>query len=286
MIKSFKEQFSPMLLKEIYKSFNDKDYIYELKFDGVRAILYASKDYFKIISRNNTDLTNLFPELKSIQKIVTKETIFDGEIVIMNNNKPSFSSIQNRIHLKNKSRIETLSKQKPVTYIAFDCLYLNGDLTQKPLVKRKEILNKFKETDVFIKSRVFNDGIQLFNKVKEKGLEGIVAKLKKSDYIINKRCDNWLKIKNMNNGLFNVIGYLENKNSTVSLYLSDEDKYIGKVTLSKKHKYYKELLNQKKIKKNIYNIKENIIFINPGFKVNVLYLERTKDGSLREGVIR
>ena len=204
----------------------------------------------------------------------------------MDENKPSFSSLQNRIHLKNKNRIEILSRENPVVYISFDCLYYGKDLTDLPLTKRKEYLNKFNDIDIFVKSKVFNDGIKLFEKIKEKNLEGVVAKLKNSEYEINKRTFNWVKIKNLKSEYFKVIGYIENKNSTVSLLLNDKNKYIGKVSLSKNHKYYKELLKQKRIKKNKYNIKENAIFIEEGFKVKINYLEKTKDGSLREGVIR
>lgn len=284
MIK-FTDKFTPMLLKEVYKPFNDKEYLYEVKFDGIRALIYVNSKVFKIMSRNNEDLTSLFPELKDIQKLITKDTIFDGEIVLMDHNKPSFSSLQGRIHLKNKSRIETLSKENPVTYIAFDCLYFDRDLTEEPLIKRKEYLNRFKDTDYFVKSKVFSDGIKLFEKVKQKDLEGVVAKLKNSEYEINKRCDNWVKIKNMKSEYFNVLGYIQNENSTVSLLLLDKNKYIGKVTLSKRHKYYKELLKKKKIKNSKYNIK-GAIYIEEGLSVKVLYLEKTKDGSLREGVIR
>ena len=69
----------PMLLKEIAKPFSNKDYLYELKFDGIRALIYVSKDYFFIQSRNGKDLTVFYPELKEIQKLVhNKKVIFDG----------------------------------------------------------------------------------------------------------------------------------------------------------------------------------------------------------------
>ena len=59
-----------MLLEEVDKPFNDKDYLYEIKFDGIRALIYVSKNTFKIMSRNGNDLTSKYPELKDIQKIV------------------------------------------------------------------------------------------------------------------------------------------------------------------------------------------------------------------------
>ena len=84
----------PMLLAEIPFDFNSK-YLYEIKFDGIRAIIYANKKKINIRTRNNIDVTNLFPELENVKKIVGKRTcIFDGEIVLFAKGKPSFSSLQ------------------------------------------------------------------------------------------------------------------------------------------------------------------------------------------------
>ena len=86
----FFKSFSPMLLSEISKPFTSKDYLYELKYDGIRALLFVSTDSFKIMSRNKQDITFLFPELKEIQKLVSDKVIFDGEIVSFKDGKPSF----------------------------------------------------------------------------------------------------------------------------------------------------------------------------------------------------
>ena len=103
----FNKILSPMLLKEIDKPFKDDNYIFELKYDGIRALMYVSYKSFKLITRNGNDVASNFPEFKSIQKIVgKKKVIFDGEIVAFKNGKPSFSELQHRNHLKNINKIK------------------------------------------------------------------------------------------------------------------------------------------------------------------------------------
>ena len=148
------KNLKPMLLKEVSKPFNDSKYIYELKFDGIRAIIYASKDEFVIKSRNGVDITQSYPELKSIQKIVRKkEVIFDGEIVILENKKPSFKKLQERSNLKNKDKIKDVALEMPVIFVAFDILFENKELINLPLDKRLKYLSKYEDTNYFIKSK-------------------------------------------------------------------------------------------------------------------------------------
>ena len=129
----------PMLLEEVGKIFQSKDYLYEIKFDGFRVFIYASKDEFVILSRNGHHITKHYPELKSIQKIVgNHEIIFDGEIIATLNGLPSFSYLQKRSRVKRIS--SQIINEIPVTFIAFDILYDNQDLTNFSLVERKKRL--------------------------------------------------------------------------------------------------------------------------------------------------
>ena len=170
------KKFSPMLLEEIEKPFNSKDYIFELKFDGQRAIVFASPSKVIIKSRNYYDITHLYPELQSIKNIVNKNVIFDGEIVVFDNNKPSFQKLQERFRLKNENTIKTYSEKMKVEFVCFDILYENKDLTNLDLMKRKEILSKYTDNDVFIKNKYVEEkGIDLFKRVVKLGLEGIIS---------------------------------------------------------------------------------------------------------------
>ena len=254
-----KQNFGPMLLKEVDKPFDSQDYLYELKFDGIRILTFVSPTHFKIISRNGLNLTSLFPELKNIQKQVTKPVIFDGEIVSFNdNNLPSFFKLQKRIRLKNKSKVTYYSKEEPVIFVAFDILYENKDLIKLPLIKRKEILNKYEDTEYFIKSKyILAKGRSLYKEIKKINLEGIIAKKINSSYQINVRTDDWVKIKNYQKDIFYVGGYQDNKSDfTITLLLGEYRNnlfyYVGKVTLGKKKAFYKDILKEKKENKSYF----------------------------------
>jgi ATP-dependent DNA ligase len=284
--------FSPMLLKEIDKPFDSNEYLYEIKYDGIRAIIYASNKTFKIISRNNKDLTYLFPELKEIQKLVTKPTIFDGEIISLINNKISFKNLQTRIHIKDKKKINMLAKSNPVIYACFDILYLDKDLIDLPLIKRKKLLESIKDNDVFFKTKYYlKDGIKLFTKIKKLNIEGIVAKKIDSTYEINQRSNNWLKIKNIHVDNFYIGGYIYKKNNYISLllgfFVDNLLIYVGSATLSKNKALYKIVLKEKKINSSPFSNfnKSDVTYLKPKLMCRVKYLEKTSNNMLRHPVI-
>lgn len=281
--------FTPMLLKEVDKPFNSSDYLYEIKFDGYRAILFVNKDGITIRSRNKIDITNMYPELKSITKLVKKDTIIDGEIIALENGYPSFSKLSERSRTKDVSKIKYHMKNNPVTFIAFDILYQDKDLTNLSLVERKEILSKIKDNEVFVKSKIYSDGIKLFKKVGSLNLEGIVAKKKDSLYEINKRTSSWVKIKNNIHESFLIGGYIIKKMS-ISLLLGElkDNKlyYVGNVRLNENHKLYNKIISMKKTESSFINYnKKDAIFIEPKYKCMVKYLERTKTNHLRQPII-
>ena len=108
------KDIKPMLLGEVDEVFDSKEYLYEVKYDGIRVLVFVSKDKIVIRSRYGIDITGLFPEMKVLCKMVKDDVIFDGEIIMLDNNKVSFSKLQKRIHLKNKKTIEFLSKTNSV----------------------------------------------------------------------------------------------------------------------------------------------------------------------------
>jgi len=283
------KNLKPMLLKEVSKPFNNNDYLYELKFDGYRVIVYVSNTSLVIKSRNGHDITYKYPELQVLQKIVeNKKVIFDGELVIMNNSIPSFRELQKRGQLTNKAKIKEASLNNPVTFVAFDILYQNKDLTNLPLLKRKEILAKYPDNNIFIKSKVFSDGEKLFKVVKDFGFEGIVAKLKNSPYIPGKRVDFWLKIKNFKIEKFYVHGIITNAYKYSLLlgeYHNNKFYYVGKVSIMKNSNLASELQKIPKSNNLFQNYDKEGEFIKPIIKVKVNYLERTENNILRQPTI-
>lgn len=291
----FGQFFQPMLLEEVEEPFNSSSFLFELKFDGIRAVMHVGPKTFKIFSRNGSELTILHPELKNIQKDFKQNVIFDGEIVLFYKGKPNFSKLQERMHTKNKKRIEYLSKELPVCFIAFDCLYENGKtLINKTLVERKKVLEKYQDTDYFMKvSYIENSGKKLFQNVKKMDFEGIVAKRKDSPYEINTRTENWLKIKNLKKEIFYIGGFIEKKeNAVVSLLLGEYKNkklhFVGKVTMGKKQPMYQKLKKESIKKVSPFCDYENkeCFYIKPHLQCEIWYLERTKENRLRQPVFK
>lgn len=284
--------FSPMLLNEIEKPFNSKDYLYEIKYDGIRVLIYVNSKEIRIINRNLNDMTYLFPELYVLKNKVNKDVIFDGEIICTDNGKPSFSKLQERLHLKDKNKIDNKVLSNPITFIAFDILYENKNLINLPLIDRKKILNNYEDDNIFIKSFYIEEkGIELFKKVQKLNLEGIVAKKKKGKYYIDTRCDEWIKIKNFKCENFFIGGYTIKKSMYVisialGEYKNNDFYYVGSCSLSKKHILYKDVINSKIVQNRFVNYNENINYIEPKLKIKINYMERTKDNHLRQPFVK
>lgn len=276
----------PMLLGESDTVLENDNYIYEIKFDGIRALIYVIDNNIKIFTRNGKNITNLFPELKVITSSVKKNSILDGEIVCLTNNKPDFFKVQKRIHLKNKDKIEISSKNNPALFICFDILYYDKDITNEPLYKRKDELSKINESDYLLKSKVFKDGEKLFKSIKRLDLEGIVCKDKFSTYQVTTRSNSWIKVKNYKVESFFVGGYTDGEKDRFSIYLGEKSngklRYVGKVFVSKKDKLYEKLKNIKSVNNPFLEFKENINFVKPIQEVKIKYIERNNNNHLRE----
>ena len=285
------KNITPMLLSEEEKPFDSKDYLFEIKFDGIRALKYVKNKEIIIKNKRGLTITEKYPELNNIKANINKNCIFDGEIVLMQNGLPSFEKLQERVLLKDKKRIDYFSKNYPVTFICFDIIYENKNLIEVPLVKRKEILSKYQDTDLFVKSRVVDtNGIKLFNIIKKKGIEGIVAKLKSSKYYPNKRSDEWIKIKNWKEEDF-LIGAYKEEEFVASLVLCRKEnnklKFVSKVTVGKKTNDFKLIRKCNKSKNNFIDFDDkDYIFIEPKLTCTITFMEHTKNNHLRHPIFK
>jgi bifunctional non-homologous end joining protein LigD len=215
----FQTTIKPMLATLIDKPFDNKEWVFEVKWDGVRAIffLHKTKGILKIISRNGKTITHRYPEIieamKSSGIINCKESIIlDGEIVILNREgQADFQSHQRRMNVDSIKDIEKLSRKMPATYYLFDILYIDGRNLQSLtfLERRKKLCDVIIQTNdrIRISDFVNEHGIDIFQRIKSMNLEGIVAKNKYSKYMQGARSTNWLKIKNIKSQDCVVIGY-------------------------------------------------------------------------------
>ncbi len=189
-----------MLATLVDQPFDDDEWLYEIKWDGYRAVAFLEGGEVRLVSRNQNDLTAAYPELHAIPASVKARTaILDGEIVALDEEgRPSFSLMQQRTGVgEGGRRIRRTRDDIPVVYYVFDLLYLDGyDLMQTDLEVRKQLLASILTPDNLVRNsdHYIGNGSALFEAAAQRGLEGIIAKRRGSCYL-QKRSREWLKIK-------------------------------------------------------------------------------------------
>lgn len=220
----FPTKIKPMLATAVNKPFNDNKWDFEIKWDGVRAILFyhKSRNILEIRSRTNKSIIHRYPEIidaiKTSPIIRCKDSVvLDGEIVVLDKQgHPDFQSHQTRMNVENSLDIQHLSNEIPATFYIFDILHLDGkSLETLEFWKRREVLsraldlnlNQNVEQVIRISEYFDGNGIGLFENIRALNLEGILAKDKQSKYLQGARTTDWLKIKNIQTQDCVVIGY-------------------------------------------------------------------------------
>lgn len=178
----------PMLLTPSSIVPSGDEWIYQLKLDGIR-MLYQKSGRVQLFTRHQTDITQKFPELLSDQ--LPDSIVLDGENIVIENGKPVLEHVLHRLKT-NKPDL----KNRPAQFMVFDILHLNGqDLLNLPLIERLDILQSLKLPDHFGICPIHSNGQELFQATKNLQLEGIVAKQKRSRYVLDQRSKTWIKIK-------------------------------------------------------------------------------------------
>jgi len=190
---------TPMLATPVEKPFDSPDWLFEIKWDGYRAVAFIENGKVRLVSRNQNDLTGQYPELHDLPKLVKAKTaILDGEIAALDEQgRASFSLMQQRTGIRSGGRRTAARLDVPVVYYVFDLLYADGyDLRRVALEDRKRALGQIIKTNELLRlSEHFpGKGKALFEAAKQQGLEGILAKRLGSHYE-ERRSQDWLKIK-------------------------------------------------------------------------------------------
>src|SRR6266851_5301108 len=167
--------------------FDSDNHFFELKWDGLRALLFLQNEKLELQNRNLRDVTASYPEIQTITKrISAKKVIIDGEVVVLGKKgTPDFGKLQNRFGIEDPKRVETARQANPVTYVAFDLLHLNG----RDLIRSK--------------------GRQYYSEALKLGFEGVIGKEKHSPYLIGVRSSFWTKSKGSQTLDAVVVGYTQ-----------------------------------------------------------------------------
>jgi bifunctional non-homologous end joining protein LigD len=189
----------PMLAALVDKPPRGVEWLYEIKWDGIRAIAFLDREELRITSRSGLRCERQYPELAVMpHQVAAQQAILDGEIAVLDEKGVSrFHLIQPRIHNTDPNSVAHMARSTPVVYFAFDLLYLDGyDLRGVALVQRRELLQTVVSTGGVLRiSEVFpGAGEELLEAARGVGLEGVVAKHASSTYE-SRRSREWLKIK-------------------------------------------------------------------------------------------
>jgi bifunctional non-homologous end joining protein LigD len=191
---------------------NQRNWAFEYKWDGVRALVYWDGRQLAIDSRNVTDITPRYPELAELAtQLGARPAVLDGEIVALDESGHiSFSALQHRMHVVEPAKIAQLTRRVPVVYMVFDVLYLGGrDVMNLPYVERRELLEGLNLSGPRWNTppSVAADGSAMWQAAAELRLEGVMAKRLDSPYEPGRRSGAWLKIKLINRQEFVIGGF-------------------------------------------------------------------------------
>ena len=290
--KKVADFIKPMLAKETDTPFDDKNWIFEIKWDGYRAISEVKKDAIELYSRNGNSFNTTYPVVYNELKKIKHEVVLDGEIVIINEEgKSDFQKLQ---HYEDNT-------QYPICYYVFDILMLNGINTKElPLIERKELLEKVipKSSVIKYSEHIIGSGIDFFKAAKSNDLEGIMAKKASSEYNTGTRTNDWLKIKHHKSEEVVIVGFTKPTGSrsyfgALVLAVKDENgfRYAGHTGSGFTDKMLKEVYDKlspfiietspfkEKVKTNM-----PVTWVKPKFVCEIKFTEWTSDGKMRHPI--
>ena len=283
------ELVKPMLATKAKEIFNKANWIYELKWDGYRAIANIQQGKVDFYSRNGISFKKQFKEIYDCLQEIPHDVILDGEVVVLDKDgKPQFNKLQNY-----------KSKQSGnLKYYVFDLLYLNGhNIMHLPLVERKSLIPDVIEgiPNLVYCDHVESIGKSFFEQAVESGMEGVIAKQADSQYIPGSRSDKWLKIKAFESQEALICGYTPSESAApfgsliLGIHRDEELEYIGNCGTGFSTQSRKELFEKFKdliIDENPFGQKINLkgrkpTWLSPELVCEVNFSEWTKSGHMR-----
>ena len=290
--KKLSEFIKPMLCKVSDKAFDDKDWAFEIKWDGYRAIADMSKDELRLYSRNGIDFSQKFKKITHSLNLQEHPMILDGEIVAYDDKgKPNFQWLQ---------RIGD-HPDLALTFQVFDLLWLNGHSTENlSYLQRKELLKDALIENEIIKysDHILEKGKDFFQAAKDMGLEGIVAKKTDSLYKENLRSSEWLKIKIHKSDEAVICGFTEPKGSRkkfgaliLGKYLNGEMVFCGHTgggfndkSLSDIYDKMQPLITKNSVFKITPKTNTKATWIKPELVAEIKFSELTEDNIYRHPI--
>jgi len=179
--------------------FDSQEHLFEVKWDGTRVLAFVEQGGYRLVNRHRVDATDRYPELGFLGDLAAG-TVLDGEVVVLQNGKPTFRLLLSRNQARAPFKIRSLARTLPATYVVFDLLYERFEsLLALPLGTRRKRLEKlmrrYAHPRLVFSQGVVGPGKAFFAEVCGQGLEGVMAKCLASRYRPGRRTDAWIKIK-------------------------------------------------------------------------------------------
>ncbi len=214
---------APMLASSASLPADDADWAFEVKWDGVRAIVVCELSGLRVLSRNGNEISEAYLELTGLKDALgSRRAILDGEIVAFNaEGRPSFEALQSRIHLRGESAVQREAQRIPITLMLFDLLWLDDhSLIDAPYSERRALLDGLALSDNRWQTPAYllGEGAAMLQVTRELGLEGVVAKRLDSRYAPGRRSRTWLKVKHTARQEFVIGGWTTGKGSRASRF--------------------------------------------------------------------
>ncbi len=287
-------QVNPMLAKAS-TPFDSPEWLYEIKWDGERVIAFVEGErIIRLQNRHGNDVTSRFPEVLGVH-IKADRAILDGEMVVFDDGKPSFSKLSQRAHLEDKLKIGILANRMPATYVPFDIIQFNGTMIDRlPLIKRKDILSSVvsKENGTILPTFFIEyAGQEFFKTVTDMGYEGIMAKKKDSSYLLGKRSALWLKMKPKKSAICHIVGFTKgngHREKLGALIIEEKVNGIfkdrGRVGSGIGNRDLAELIGS--LRPLVWTEANATVFVEPTTMIEVSYFEETEAGHFRFPVFK
>ena len=196
------ERLAPMLATSGRLPRNEERYGFEVKWDGIRTVVFADHGHSQLQGKNFSDFTPRYPEVRALAPALgDRRIVLDGEIVAFDEQgQPSFGRLQSRMHLASDSAVRRRMRDTPVTYVIFDLLYLDGHSTLSlSYEQRRSLLDELALDGPSWRTPAYHrgEGRALQQATRELGIEGIVAKKLDCPYEPGRRASHWIKIPNV-----------------------------------------------------------------------------------------
>ena len=198
----FPGDLRPMLARSGPLPAKEEQFGFEVKWDGIRALLYSDHGHIELRGRNGSDFTSRYPEVRALGRALgARRIVLDGEVVALDEQgRPSFERLQSRMHLASDSAVRRRMRDIPATYVIFDLLYLDGHgTTSLTYEERRDVLERLELEGPAWRTPAYHrgQGRPLLEATRELGIEGIVAKKLDCPYTPGARASHWIKVKNV-----------------------------------------------------------------------------------------